>query len=265
MKTWLALMAALVVAATVAEGGAVAGKRVPRGKTREAVQRDRLRDGVQDGSLTRREAGRLAQEQKRIRDMAKDMASDGDVTLGEKARLEHAQDQASQHIASERHDPQGEMGPVPPRNWKTWDPGVNERQRIQHHRIAQGIRSGSLTPAETRQLIQAESDLRKMEQAMKSDGALTRDERQQLHAALNDLSQRIFGLKHNNAERPHIRPAIAQLIDKGNLNGADAQEMLAQCRRLLEIRRALGGPELPPDQRGPLENEFAALAAQLFE
>jgi len=263
MKRTLAVMVALVVA--VAADGGTRPKRVPRARKREAVQRDRIGDGLRDGSLTRREAGRLAREQKRVKEMAKDMASDGTVTRREKAMLERAQEKASSHIAHERHDAQGTMGPKPPRNWKTWDPGVNDRQRIQHHRIAQGIRSGSLTPAETRQIIQAESDIRRMERAMKSDGVLTKAERQQLHAALNEASKEIFGLKHNDASRPRIRPGLVQTIEGGEFSEADAHELFAQCRRLLAIRRALGGPALPPEQRGALEDEFAALAAQLFD
>ena len=264
MRKWLTVVLTLVVAAVVAEAG-TRRRKVPRAKKREAIQRDRIGGGVRDRSLTPREAKRLAKEQKRIRDMAKDMASDGTVTPGEKARLEHAQDRASKHIAKERHDAQGTMGPTPPRNWKTWDPGVNQRQRNQHKRIAQGIRSGSLTPAETRTLIGMESAIRRMERAMKSDGVLTKDERVQLHAALTEASKEIFGLKHNDASRPRIRPALAQLIDGGDFTGADARELFAQCRRLLELRRLLAGPALPPDRRAALEDEFAALAAQLFD
>jgi hypothetical protein len=263
MKKCLIALVALAVAAVAVEAGARA-KRVPRAKKREAVQRDRIRDGVQDGSLTQREAARLAREQKRIQNAAKKMASDGQVTPREKAKLEHAQDQANRHIAGERHDAQGDMGPTPPRNWKTWDPGVNTRQRIQHHRIAQGIRSGSLTPVETRQLIQAESDIRKLERALKSDGVLTRGERAQLHAALNEASREIFALKHNDVERPGVSPALRRLVDGGRFSRADAQELLAQLRRLLQIRRMLGGPAMPAEQRAALEDEFAALAAQIF-
>ena len=261
MRTWIALF----VAAAVVSGAAEAGtrRRAPRGKVRERKQRDRIRDGVRDGSLTRREAKRLGREQKRIHDMAEDITSDGEVTRRERGALEHAQDRASRHIAGERHDAQGSMGPTPTRNWKTWDPGVNQRQRNQHRRIAQGIRSGSLTPAETRRIIQMESDIRKMERAMKSDGVLTVAERKALHGALNQASKAIFGLKHNDASR--IRPALAQMIEGQDLTDEDAHELFAQCRRLLEIRRALGGPALPAERRAELEDEFAGLAAQLFE
>jgi len=263
MRKWLVVVMALVVAAAVGEAG-TSRRKVPRGKKREAAQRKRIGDGVRDGSLTKREAARLAREQKRVREMAKDITSDGEVTRREKAALEHAQDKASKHIAHERHDAQGNMGPKP-RNWKTWDPGVNQRQRNQHKRVAQGIRSGSLTPAEARQIIQLESEIRKMERAMKSDGVLTKAERAQLHAALGEASKAIFDLKHNDEARPRVRRALCQVIDGDDFTEEDARELFAQCRRLLEIRRALGGPALPPDKRAALEDEFAALAAQLFD
>jgi hypothetical protein len=104
-----------------------------------------------------------------------------------------------------------------------------------------------------------------MERAMKSDGVLTKAERQQLHDALGQASRDIFGLKHNDAERPRIRPALARRIEAGDFGENDAHELFAQCRRLLEIRRVLGGPAIPAEQRAALEEEFAALAAQLFD
>lgn len=264
LRKLVGIIAMVALIGAVAEAGT--RRRPPKGKVRDRNQHKRIRDGVQDGSLTKREAGRLAGEQKRVHEMAKDITSDGQVTRREKAILDHAQDKASSHIAHERHDAQGATGPTPPkRNWKTWDPGVNRRQHTQHHRIAQGIRSGSLTPAETRQIIDMESQIRRMERAMKSDGVLTRAERQTLHQALGDASEAIFDLKHNDAGHPRLRPGLVRIIDGADFGEGDAQELFAQARRLLEIRRALGGPALPAEQRAALENEFAALAAQLFE
>ena len=258
MRKWMVVVLTVLVAAAMAE----AANRVPRGKKRKLTQGKRIRDGVTDGSLTKREAARLAREQKRIDKMAKDMASDGEVTPKEKAILEHQQDKASRHIAKERHDPQGDMGPKP--KWKTWDPGVNQRQRNQHHRIAQGIKSGSLTREETRHLIQTESEIRRMERAMKSDGALTVDERKQLHGALSQASKEIFALKHNEAGRPGINQVLKAKIDGGEMTHEEAKELLAQVRRLHEIKRTLGGPVIGAEKRAQLEAEFADLAAQLF-
>jgi len=131
--------------------------------------------------------------------------------------------------------------------------------------MAQGIRSGSLTPGETRRLISTESGIRRMERAMKSDGVLTKAERTQLHAALNQASQATAVLEHNDADRPTVRRRLLRVIDGDDFDEDDAQELIAQCRRLIQIGRALAGPALPADQRAALEAEYAALAAQLFE
>jgi len=258
MRTWMVVVLTLLVSGAVADAA-----KVKRVRKRKAVQKSRIKSGVKDGSLTKREAGRLAREQKRISKMAKDAAADGKVTGKEKAILERNQDRASAHIVKERHDAQGTMGSTP--NRKTWDPGVNQRQRIQHRRIAQGIRSGSLTRAETRQIIQTESRIRKMEHAMKSDGVLTKNERQHLHAALSQASKEIFALKHNDASRPNIHKVLKAKIASGELTGAEARDVLAKLRRLHEIKRVLGGPVIDADKRAELQDEFAELAGQLFE
>lgn len=251
---------AVVVAMAVTTVASAAVPRPPRGKVREARQRDRIRDGIRDRSLTPGEAARLRQEQLRIHEMAKDFASDGVVTAAERAKLEAAQDAASRHIAKESNDLQGAGGPG--RKWRVWDPGVNARQRIQHLRIAQGIASGALTAEEAGELISMEAKIRQMERAMKSDGALTVAERKELHAALNAASEAIFSFKHDEEHR--LRPAIAKLVARDRLTRAEARELYAQVARLLGIVRLLGGPGISPERRVALEKEFAALASQIF-
>ena len=255
----------LMVAAAEARPRPKPRPRKPKAKARGSIQRKRIADGVKDGSLTKREAGRLIKEQKKVKSMAQDVTSDGVVTKKEKAILDHAQDKASAHIAKERHDAQGTMGPTAPHHWKAWSPGVNHRQVNQHLRIAQGIKSGSLTPAETRKLIGMESHIRRMERAMKSDGVLTGAERKTLHQALSDASEAIFALKHNGAHKPRIRPALRALIDSDDFDEDDAKELLAQLRRLSQLRRLLAGAPLSAEKRAELEQEYAELSAQLFE
>jgi hypothetical protein len=82
------------------------------------------------------------------------------------------------------------------------DPGVNRRQHLQGDRIRHGVRSGQLTGVETRGLIQERRGIRKNERLYKSDGALTRAERQDLHGQLNDLSRDIYSEKHDADRRP---------------------------------------------------------------
>lgn len=82
------------------------------------------------------------------------------------------------------------------------DPGVNQRQHVQTHRIQQGVRSGQLTGDETRGLAQDRRAIRQEERAYKSDGKMTKDERKDLHQDLNDLSKDIYGEKHDDETRP---------------------------------------------------------------
>jgi len=252
------LAVVVVMMAAVANAAVL---RPPRAKVRDRAQRERIRDGIQDRSLTPAETARLRQDQLRIHEMAKDFASDGVVTPAERAKLEAAQDAASGHIAKERHDLQGAVGPT--RNWRVWDPGVNQRQWNQHLRIAQGIASGALTAEEAGELISMEAKIRQMEQAMKSDGVLTVAERKELHAALKAASEAIFSFKHDEEHR--LRPFIVKLVDGDKLTRVEARELFAQLARLLEIVRLLGGPGISPERRVALEKEFAALASQLFD
>lgn len=78
----------------------------PRIDQRQENQQRRIEQGVRSGELNRREAARLERELAEIRRMERRAAADGRVTPRERARIEHAQDQLSRHIAREKHDRQ---------------------------------------------------------------------------------------------------------------------------------------------------------------
>jgi hypothetical protein len=74
---------------------------------REHRQRERIRAGVQDGSLTRPEAHRLGRQQVRIERLERRMrADDGRLGPRERARLDGALDRGSARIYRQRHDGQ---------------------------------------------------------------------------------------------------------------------------------------------------------------
>ncbi|HUL44213.1 MAG TPA: hypothetical protein VLY03_07645 [Bacteroidota bacterium] len=77
-------------------------------------------------------------------------------------------------------------------------PVVNQRERNQQARIAAGVKSGQLTPAETRRLERQEGRIKAHELSAKSDGKVTKAERRSLNRQLNRESRRIHRLKHNN-------------------------------------------------------------------
>jgi len=75
------------------------------------------------------------------------------------------------------------------------------RSRIQHKRIADGVRSGELTHRETRQLAAQQRDIRLDKREARADGMVTRDERREIHKEKRHASRNIYRKKHNRRER----------------------------------------------------------------
>jgi len=169
--------------------------RDPGVNQRQHNQRERIQQGVKSGELTRRETGRLVEEQRDIRQLERGYKSDGTLTGAERRDLQHEQNQASRDIYRQKHDEQDR----PPAAVR--DPGVNERQANQTARIQQGVKSGELTHGEAQELRTERRDIRDLEHTYKEDGTLTRDERQDLHQQLNQQSQEIFEEKHDDETR----------------------------------------------------------------
>jgi len=85
------------------------------------------------------------------------------------------------------------------------DPGhprvneVNQREQNQQNRIAQGVKSGSLTPQETANLEKGESHIQKQEanDLQKNNGHLTAAEQSKLNKEENRESRKIHHEKHD--------------------------------------------------------------------
>jgi hypothetical protein len=73
---------------------------------RQETQHRRIEQGVRSGELTRREVRGLAVEQRKIEREQRRAASDGVVTSRERAGIQRDQNQASRHIARQKHDRQ---------------------------------------------------------------------------------------------------------------------------------------------------------------
>ncbi|MBF0126383.1 MAG: hypothetical protein HQM02_04145 [Magnetococcales bacterium] len=73
---------------------------------RQQHQERRIRQGVESGQLTTREAERLEAGQERIEKREERMKSDGVLTPAERRKLRQAQDQASRGIQRQKHDSQ---------------------------------------------------------------------------------------------------------------------------------------------------------------
>jgi hypothetical protein len=71
---------------------------------RQAMQQQRIQQGVRNGDLTGREYRALQAEQARIADLERRAKADGRVDRFEAERIRQAQQAASRHIYQERHD-----------------------------------------------------------------------------------------------------------------------------------------------------------------
>jgi len=76
---------------------------------------------------------------------------------------------------------------------------INQRKENQQDRIAQGVKSGQLTPGETARLEHRETRLNREERRMRAtdNGHLTRRDRRVLTRQQNRESNRIYKDKHN--------------------------------------------------------------------
>jgi uncharacterized membrane protein YebE (DUF533 family) len=105
MKKMYAMLTALgltlsLSATTFASGGS----NTPIVDKREKRQQKRIKDGLRNGSLTKKEALRLEVEQARIRNMERKAKADGVVTFKERAKLQRELNQSSRHIRNKKHN-----------------------------------------------------------------------------------------------------------------------------------------------------------------
>ncbi|MBX9926195.1 MAG: hypothetical protein K2Y05_07535 [Hyphomicrobiaceae bacterium] len=82
---------------------------------------------------------------------------------------------------------------------------TDARQARQATRIEQGVRNGSLTPAETGKLVNEQRNIQALERSAKKDGYVDPIERRQLQAAQDRASRNIRAEKHDFEDRRHNR------------------------------------------------------------
>ena len=162
---------------------------------RKENQQDRIAQGVKSGSLTAGETknleGREAGLNQEIR--ADRAANGGKLTAAERAQVNHQQNNLSRSIYRDKHN-------AATQNFKG---EVGARQENQQDRIAQGIKSGSLSAGEA---ARAENRQQSINQQVRADraangGKLTGAERKQINARQNRASRQIYRLKHDGKNR----------------------------------------------------------------
>jgi hypothetical protein len=85
---------------------------------------------------------------------------------------------------------------------------VGQRRENQQARIAQGVKSGQLTPAETAKLEKQQRTIHKQVAAERkaNGGTLAASEKKQINREQNQASRNIYRKKHNAATQPEAKP-----------------------------------------------------------
>ncbi len=188
-----ALFFALGTAGAMAQT-AVDNPAVARTVQRDVNQQTRIENGLKDGSLTTKEAGRLEKEESRVdRQQAADL-KDGKLTPREKAQLRREQDRVSHDIAADRAN--GATGNPQSASSQRMQADV-QRNINQESRIAQGVKSGALTDQETGRLERGQARVDRKEAVAARDGHIGAKEQARIAHAENRQSEKIYDKKHN--------------------------------------------------------------------
>jgi hypothetical protein len=179
---------------------APAEKPKPTIAQRKENQQDRIAQGVKSGQLTAGETANLEKKEAAInKETATDRAANGGkLTAAEKKQINGQQNQVSKQIYADKH------------NAKTQhysNNKVDKRRENQQDRIAQGIKSGQLTPGETVKLENQQKGINKQVAADRkaNGGTLTASEKKQVNKEQNAASKNIYHKKHNAKTQPQAQ------------------------------------------------------------
>jgi hypothetical protein len=78
---------------------------------------------------------------------------------------------------------------------------INQRERRQQRRIADGVRDGELTRREVRKLEKEQARIHRREAKAKSDGEFTAKERAKIRKQQKKASRHIYKEKHDKQDR----------------------------------------------------------------
>jgi hypothetical protein len=198
MKTRLFILA--IALATVASISFARSNNTPTPKPhpgpiaqRKQNQQNRIANGIRSGQLTAGETKNLEGREANLNRNERQMraADGGRLTGADRTRLNHQENNISNHIYADKH------------NARTATYGNNEvgaRRRLQQDRIAQGIRSGQMTPGEARRQEGREQGLNRQISGMRqaNGGPLTPGQKAYVNQQQNKQSREIYNEKHND-------------------------------------------------------------------
>ncbi len=159
---------------------------------------------------------------------------------------------------------------------------LQQRQENQQDRIAQGVKSGELTPAEAASLESKEAKLNQEESAMKKvdDGHLTAAEKTKITQQQNRITQQIKQDEHNAAKQPsnpvgvigqreeNQQDRIAQGVKSGAISATQAAHLennQAKINNEMRKDRAANGGKLTDQEKAQINNQLNRQSLQIHQ
>jgi hypothetical protein len=159
---------------------------------------------------------------------------------------------------------------------------VNRRFENQQDRIAQGIKSGQLTPREAANLETKETALKNEERIfrLENNGSLTRSEQIKLNKQENNLSAQIYAQRRDaqttttkpksevGARLENQQDRISQGISSGQLTAGEAARLEArevELRHEIAVDRNANGGKLTDAERKEINQELNGLSGRIYQ
>lgn len=188
----------LVAACLLAAGASAMAQTAAGTVQRDINQQTRIVDGLQDGSLTTREAARLERDQARVDRVQSQALRDGQLSAAERQRLDHAQDRASQNIYGARHnDATGNPDSASSQRMQV----AAKRDVLQNRRIENGIQQGQLSNREVAALQRGQARSHAQQAHQGSDGHVSAGESARRAHLQDRQSRHIHRARHNDVPR----------------------------------------------------------------
>jgi hypothetical protein len=183
------LVAMCVPALQAQSDSSVTGQTIQQ---RKKNQQDRIANGIQSGQLTAGETKNLENKEANLNKEERQMRAgdNGKLTAADRTKLNQQQNRLSNDIYQDKHNA----------NVAHYGKGaIGQRRENQQDRIAQGIRSGQLTPREASNLENKEQGLNREMGGMRqaNGGTLSKADKQVVNQQQNKLSKQIYNKKHN--------------------------------------------------------------------
>jgi len=193
-------MKATIIAGAVASLFSLAAMAQTTGSEvqRDVNQQQRIEQGLQNGSLTTKEASKLEAGESRIDKMESNAEKNGKLSPAEKARIQRAQNQESRDInRAENNSARGNPNSASSQRMQA----DVQRNVNQDKRIEQGVKSGQLTNREAGKLENGQARVDRDEARAGANGHVSAKEQQRIQKAENQQSKHIYKQKHDKQTR----------------------------------------------------------------